>query len=105
MMDELKISEKNGTKKEIEIVEIESSIGTFLCGTWNDKCCLFEFKDRKSIDDILQRKSHYFTFKMASNKNPLHNEIELQITQYLEGKLIDFEIPLLLTGTDFQKKV
>ncbi|MHA2033611.1 MAG: methylated-DNA--[protein]-cysteine S-methyltransferase [Candidatus Kariarchaeaceae archaeon] len=42
---------------------------------------------------------------MASNKNPLHNEIELQITQYLEGKLIDFEIPLLLTGTDFQKKV
>jgi len=93
------------SKKIVEVVEIETSVGTFLCGTWEEKCCLFDFKDRKSINKILNNKSQYFTFNYDQPKTDLHLEIERQIKLYLQGKLEQFMIPIVITGTNFQKKV
>ena len=95
----------NGSRKIVELVEIETSIGTFLCGTWDKKCCFFDFKDRNSINKILNNKSKIFIFQPSTLKNKLHLEIERQINLYLQGLLTQFSIPLVLTGTKFQKEV
>lgn len=104
-MNELIFELDSNSKKIVDLVEIETSIGIFLCGTWDNKCCFFDFKDRKSIDKVLINKEKTFIFKPTSLKNDLHKEIEKQVNLYLEGKLTNFSIPLILTGTKFQKEV
>lgn len=105
MMNDLIYELEDGLKYSVEVVEIETSIGTFLCGTWDGKCCLFEFNDRKSLQTILHNKSKYFIFEITETKNELHLEIERQIKLFFEGKLMEFTIPLIFTGTSFQKEV
>ena len=89
----------------IEVYDIETTIGTFICGTVDEKCCLFEFKDRRTAEDTIQKKKQIFSINYVNRKNKLHTKIETEINLYLEGKLIEFSIPLFLQGTDFQIQV
>jgi len=42
---------------------------------------------------------------VAAKKSPLPDKIKGQIRDYFEGKLRRFDIPFVLTGTDFEKRV
>ncbi len=61
------------SKSVIEVYEIETSIGTFICGTIFEKCSLFEFKDRKSISDIMKRQTKKFSIDYVEQKNELRS--------------------------------
>ena len=65
----------------------------------------FEFKDRKTIADILKRQNALFSMEYVKHRNKLHSKIETEINLYLEGKLTEFSIPLHLIGTKFQRDV
>ncbi|MCD2425601.1 methylated-DNA--[protein]-cysteine S-methyltransferase [Niabella pedocola] len=52
-------------------------------------------------DEKYVRDAHFFK-DMA---NPLPLEAERQLNDYFEGKLKAFTLPVMLTGSDFQKKV
>ena len=89
----------------IEVYDIETTIGIFICGTVFEKCCLFEFKDRRTSKDTIQTKKNIFSINYVKRKNKLHTKIETEINLYLEGRLIEFSIPIHLQGTDFQIQV
>ncbi len=42
---------------------------------------------------------------IATRKSPLPEDIKDRVMEYFEGKLRKFEIPFILSGTDFEKKV
>lgn len=89
----------------IEIDEIDTKFGQFIVGTINDACCLFEFKYRKTIKSILEKKKKHYNAVYKTSKNELHSKIENQINQYFSGELTEFNIPLNIRGTDFQRHV
>lgn len=90
---------------EIEITEIKTRLGEFIVGTINNTCCIFDFKYRKSIKSMLEKKKKQYNAVFKENKNALHGQIEEEINLYLDGDLTKFTIPLDIKGTDFQKKV
>ena len=42
---------------------------------------------------------------LLQGKSPLHNQVESEITDYFEGRLQQFSIPLAMPGTSFQRAV
>ncbi len=92
-------------ENKIEIAEIQSPVGIFLAGTIDGKCCMFEFKHRKTIDQIVEKKKKQYAAEFVYNENDLHKLIKNQIDLYFEGKLKEFTIPLDQHGTEFQKSV
>ncbi len=75
--------------------EMESPLGKlFLVG---DKSYLFSILFEKEWGK--KRKS----FNLSEGKSPALQETKSQLQQYFNGKLKKFNVPLKLTGTDFQK--
>jgi O-6-methylguanine DNA methyltransferase len=90
---------------KIEIAEIQSPVGIFLAGTIDNKCCMFEFKHRKTISQIVEKKKKQYDAEFVYTENELHLQIKNQVDQYFEGELTEFSIPLDQQGTDFQISV
>lgn len=89
----------------IEISYYKSPVGELILGSYQDKLCLADWryrKMRKSIDNRLQKslKANYF-----ENETTFIRDVKLQFEDYFRGDKSVFDIPLLLIGTEFQKKV
>ncbi|MBC7467498.1 MAG: methylated-DNA--[protein]-cysteine S-methyltransferase [Bdellovibrio sp.] len=48
---------------------------------------------------------HYKTYTLIHETNPVIELAIAQLQQYFTGDRKDFDLPILLSGTDFQKKV
>lgn len=92
-------------ENKIEIVEIQSPVGIFLAGTIDNKCCIFEFKHRKTIAQIVEKKKIQYHAEFVYHENDLHKLIKNQVDLYFDGKLKEFTIPLDQQGTEFQNSV
>ena len=91
--------------KKFHIKNIETPIGTFVTGVLDNKCCMFEFADRGSLDKTIKRKLAAYGAELTEDNHSLFLEIEKQVHLYFEGKITEFEIPLDVTGTEFQLQV
>ena len=90
---------------EIHIVSYQSPVGEMILGSYSDTLCLADWKtrkDRQAVDKRLQ-KSLDAQYLEASSV-VIENAIK-QLDLYFSQKQQDFDIPLLLCGTDFQKSV
>lgn len=67
--------------------------------------CVFDFEYRRMIDKIVSRVAHAMDAKITEANHPYFNQLEEQMTQYFEGSRMDFDLPLHLIGSDFQKRV
>lgn len=82
-----------------------SPCGTLLLGSFGDKLCLCDWqveKHRNHVDHRLKRMLHA-DFKEGSSA--IIEKAASQLDGYFAGKRKTFDLPLLFTGTDFQKKV
>lgn len=84
---------------------IETPIGKMRAGATDEGICLFDFEGRRMMDSIMKRiealsgeqteEGEHFHFKM----------LEKQINEYFNGERQEFDLPLHLVGTAFQKRV
>jgi len=90
---------------KISIQTYKSSIGELLLGSYEGKLCLADFKYRcmrTSIDNRIQKglKAEY-----VEQSSEVIEETIKEMKEYFAGERKDFDIPLLMVGTDFQKSV
>ena len=90
---------------KISIQTYKSSIGELLLGSYKGKLCLVDFKYRRmrtSIDNRIQKglKAEY-----VEQSSEVIEETVKEMKEYFAGERKDFDIPLLMVGTDFQKSV
>jgi methylated-DNA-[protein]-cysteine S-methyltransferase len=74
-------------------------------GSFDGKICLLDYryrKMRKSIDDRIKKG---LNAKFIENDNEILKITRKQIDEYLKGDRQEFDIPILMVGTDFQKCV
>jgi len=90
---------------QINIQYYKIKIGELILGSFDGKLCLLNFryrKMRKRVDDRI---------KKGLNANFVEHDDEIlvkareQLDEYLNGDRKEFDIPLLMVGTDFQKSV
>jgi methylated-DNA-[protein]-cysteine S-methyltransferase len=90
---------------EINIHYHQTPIGELIMGSVDEKLCLCDWRYRKmrmTIDGrILKETGGVF---VEGFSNPIDQAIT-ELDEYFKGSRKTFSVPLLLLGTDFQKKV
>ena len=83
---------------------IDSPVGRIYLASYNDQLCSITL-GRNAKEYLFQYvKSTFPGCDITSSKTALH-KCETQLSEYFAGERSDFDIPLLLEGTDFQQSV
>lgn len=100
------VSPSNSKEKTvIEIIRIETPLGTMLAGGVADGICLLEFSDRRMLETELKQIAKYFNATLIQGENKHFNLLRTELKEYFEKKLKNFSVPLCAPGTEFQKAV
>lgn len=67
--------------------------------------CLFDFEYRRMMSSIQKRIQTTLAMDFEEGAHPHLDLLEKQANEYFNGTRKDFDLPLQLVGTDFQKKV
>ncbi len=99
--------EKNGTHQmnQINIHYYKTKIGELILGSFDGKLCLLDFryrKMRKTVDDRIRKG---LNANFVEHDDEILEKTREQLDEYLNGDRKEFDIPLLMVGTDFQKSV
>lgn len=85
--------------------EIRSPLGILLAVAVEEGICLLEFTEKERLELQLTRLKKVFGEDIQPGESRFFHHLEEQLKEYFEGKRKEFDIPLVVLGTDFQKKV
>ncbi|MBR1769347.1 MAG: methylated-DNA--[Bacteroidales bacterium] len=92
-------------KITIKVQTYESPCGKLILGTYGEKLCLCDWEDEKRHPKIKKRISKLLHSEYTIEKSPLLVKVSEELDEYFSGERQEFDIPLLLLGSEFQKKV
>jgi AraC family transcriptional regulator of adaptative response/methylated-DNA-[protein]-cysteine methyltransferase len=84
---------------------IDTPVGKMRIGATDEGICLFDFQYRRSIDSIMKRIETLTGDEFSEGEHPYFEKLEAQIREYFNGARKEFDLPLHLAGTPFQKSV
>lgn len=96
---------KSKDQKIVNITRIETELGVMIAAATEKGICLFDFADYKMIELELRQLSDSFKAPLVLGDNPHFHTLRTQLDQYFRGERREFDIPLDLVGTEFQKQV
>jgi len=91
--------------KSIGIQYYKTKIGELILGSYEKKLCLLDFRYRKMRNTIDDRIKKGLGADFIEGDDEILELAKGQIEAYLSGELKQFDIPILMVGTDFQKRV
>lgn len=92
-------------KSIIQIKYFKTPYGELVIGSYREKLCLCDWRYRKSRTLIDKRIQSGLNAEYKQTDSFIIDETQSQLDEYFEGKRSEFDIPLLLFGSDFQKIV
>lgn len=84
---------------------IETPVGRLIVGVYDGKLCLLDYEYRRMMPAIKKRLLTNLGAEFEEGEHSLFAQVRLQLGEYFNGQLNEFDLPLLFTGTDFQKRV
>ena len=92
-------------QREIQIQTYHSPVGPLIIGSFNDQLCLCDWQHRQSRATIDKRIQTSLRAHYKEKNAPVIKQTIEQLNQYFQNHLQQFDLPLLLLGTDFQHQV
>ncbi len=89
----------------IAIHYYKSQFGELIIGSYKEQLCLCDWRYRKMRQQVDERICKSLQADYKEVLTPIIEKTIHQLELYTNGKLKEFELPLLLIGTEFQKKV
>ena len=89
----------------VTVTRLFTPLGPMLAGATDEGICLLEFTDRRMLETQIARLKKYLKAETVPGNSPFFNILDEQLKQYFEGKRKDFDLPLVLPGTEFQQQV
>jgi AraC family transcriptional regulator of adaptative response/methylated-DNA-[protein]-cysteine methyltransferase len=89
----------------IALTLIDTPVGKMRIGASDQGICLFDFQYRRSIDSIMKRIETVSGKSFVDGDHRYFKLLQQQISEYFAGTRKDFDLPLHLEGTAFQKSV
>ena len=94
------------TERVIIVKPYASPIGVLLLGSFEDRLCLCNWRTTaehgRRMDERLQTR---LSATYLEGTSEIIETAQSQLEEYFAGKRITFQMPLLLSGTDFQRSV
>ncbi|MFK7951460.1 MAG: bifunctional transcriptional activator/DNA repair enzyme AdaA [Ekhidna sp.] len=88
----------------VTVNRIASPLGPLMIGATDEGVCLLEFTDRKMLETQLAILEKRLETKLITGKHPMLDLAQKQLNEYFEGKRKEFDLPLVIPGTEFQQK-
>ena len=89
----------------IHIQHYTSPCGELLLGAYNGRLCLCDWLTEKHHARVMSRLQRELYAEITEAADPVLKEAAMQLDEYFAGGRKEFDIPILLVGTDFQKQV
>lgn len=83
----------------------DTPVGRMMGAATDEGICLFDFEYRRMMSSIQKRIQTLLGMDFEEGEHPHLDVLEQQAGEYFNGTRKDFDLPLQLVGTDFQKKV
>lgn len=90
---------------KIIYTKYESPCGDLVVGSFGDKLCLCDWKMAKHGEQIERRLKRVLNAEFEEGSSPIIELAFSRLDEYFAGRRREFDVPQLLVGTDFQKKV
>ena len=90
---------------QINIQYYKTKIGELILGSFDNKLCLLDYRYRRMRKTVDERISKGLDEEFIDKDDDILRITRKQIDEYLLGERKDFDIPVLMIGTDFQKSV
>ena len=90
---------------QIAIQYLKTPYGELVLGSFDEKLCLCDWRNGKTRQTIDNRLRKGLRAVFAENKSKVLDMTTQQLQEYFEGKRRQFDVPLLMVGTSFQKSV
>ncbi len=97
-------NESNNRKNSIVTIEIPSPIGTIFAGGTDEGIYFLEFIDEENKDNQVKKLEKIFRRILVAGFCVHFKTLTKQLSEYFDGSRSQFNIPLVINGTDFQKK-
>ena len=91
--------------KFINIQYCKTKIGELILGSFEGKLCLLDFRYRKMRKTVDERIKKGLNAKFVENNTEIIERIQAELDEYFHGNRKEFDVPLQMVGTDFQKSV
>ena len=82
-----------------------SPCGELLLGSFDGRLCLCNWTDEKHPGRIHGRLKKLLNAEYMEGTSDIIEKAAAELDEYFRGERMDFDIPLLLAGSDFQKRV
>lgn len=90
---------------QISIQYYKTKIGELILGSFNEKLCLLDFRYRRMRRTVDSRIKNGLKAEFFERDNEILARARKQLNEYLNRERKEFDIPILMVGTDFQKDV
>jgi methylated-DNA-[protein]-cysteine S-methyltransferase len=90
---------------KIQIAYYKTPYGELILGSFDHQLCLCDWRFRKMRASIDERIQSGLKASYAEEKSAIADETIAQLSQYFKSKRQQFDLPLLLVGSEFQKQV
>ncbi len=85
--------------------DLETPIGMMIVGSTDKGCCLLEFHDRGGVEKIRLAIEKRYRKDVVAGKCSFNDMAIEQLSGYFAGIRTDFDLPLDIVGTQFEKSV
>jgi methylated-DNA-[protein]-cysteine S-methyltransferase len=92
-------------ENQIKINYFQTPVGELILGSFEGKLCLADWRYRKMRSAIDKRICTSLKSKFVEGDSQVLQDCKSQLNEYFENERVDFDIPLLFVGTEFQKQV
>ena len=89
----------------INIQYYKTRIGDLILGSFDGKLCLLDFRYRKMRNTVDNRIKKGLNAEFIEKDDPILAQTRRELDEYLKGNRKEFDIPLLMVGSSFQKNV
>ena len=89
----------------VSIQNYKIPVGELIIGDFENKLCICDWRYRAKRKAVDQRIQKGLKAKYVEQNTPLIEQTIEQLNEYFAQKRIKFDLPLLLVGSEFQKKV
>jgi methylated-DNA-[protein]-cysteine S-methyltransferase len=89
----------------INIQHHQTEIGKLLLGSFGGRLCLVGLGDKGTMGAIGDRDRKKLDAELVDQNDEVLEKAKKQLDEYLNGRRKEFDIPLLMVGTDFQRRV
>jgi methylated-DNA-[protein]-cysteine S-methyltransferase len=92
-------------KNKVEIEYFKSPFGELILGSFEGKLCLCDWRYRRMRSSVDKRIKKELKAEFVEEGSGIIEITKTQLKEYFNQERKEFDIPLLMVGTDFQKSV